>query len=425
MRLWSILPLAACLLTLQAPALALDYDLTGHVRGQGSLAWYPENHLLSRAEDRRSFFDTGVNFRLNSSLFFSNHISFDFAYEAVATGGQSRKAISKLSQDSPLTQFFKVSAPSDDQQLFSLTHVFSDNNEYIAYHRIDRLLLSLDTDYGTIKAGRQALTWGNGLVFNPLDLINPFAPADIIRDYKIGTDMLLYQVGGDLISDFQLVYVPRRNPETDELDGSQSTLGAQLRISYNELDLDLLAVKNYDDPVVGMGMTGYLGDAVFRSDFSLTFLEDDGGRTQYLSAVANLDYSWTWKDKNWYGFFELYYNGLGADNPIEALQDKALVSRLLRGELFVTGKWYLDGMVHYEAHPLINCFTSIIMNLKDSSFLLQPRVIWDIAESAQILTGVNLPIGGAGDEFGEIENRETDISSGRGIQAYIVATWFF
>lgn len=174
-----------------------------------------------------------------------------------------------------------------------------------------------------------------------------------------------------------------------------------------------------------MGITGYLGDAVFRSDFSLTFLEDDAGGRQYLSAVANLDYSWTWKDKNWYGFLELYYNGLGADNLIDALQNEALISRLLRGELFVTGKWYLDGMLHYEAHPLINCFTSIIINLRDSSFLLQPRMALDVTESAQILTGVNLPIGGTGDEFGEIENRETNISSGRGIQAYIVATWFF
>lgn len=425
MKLWPFLSLTVYLLTLQTVALAFDYELTGHVRGQGSLTWYPENHLLSQIDGRQIFSDSSLDFRLNSSFFFSNHFSFDLAYESAAAGGQSRKAISKLSPDTPLAQFFKAAAPSDDQQFFSLTHVFSNDDEYIAYHRIDRLALALDSNYGTFKAGRQALTWGNGQIFNPLDLINPFAPADIIRDYKVGTDMLLYQIGGDLISDFQLVYVPRRDPESDEVTGSLTTFGTQLRISYNELDFDLLAIKNYEDPVVGLGLTGYLGDAVFRSDFSLTFLDDNPDTPQYLSAIANIDYSWTWQDKNWYGFIELYYNGLGADNPIEALQDEALVSRLLRGELFVTGKWYLDTMLHYEAHPLINCFTSIIINIKDGSFLLQPRVAWDITESAQILTGIDLPVGGAGDEFGDLYDPETDISSGRGIQAYMVATWFF
>lgn len=425
MKLCSVLSLTVCLLTLQTVALAVDYELTGHVRGQGSLTWYPESHLLSQIDDRQYFFDSAIDFRIDSSFFLSNHISFNLAYEAAAAGGQSRKAISKLPSENSLAQFFKAAAPTDDQQFFSLTHVFLNDDQYIAYHRIDRLSLALDSDYGTLKAGRQALTWGNGQIFNPLDLINPFAPADIIRDYKVGTDMLLYQVGGVLISDFQLVYVPRRDPGTSEVSGSMTTFGTQLRISYDELDFDLLAVKNYEDQVVGVGLTGYLGDAVFRSDFSLTFLDDNPDNQQYLSAIANIDYSWTWKDKNWYGFIELYYNGLGADNPFDALKDKALVSRLLRGELFVTGSWYLDTMLHYEAHPLINCFTSIIINLKDSSFLLQPRVAWDITESAQILTGIDLPIGGAGDEFGELENRETDISSGRGVQAYIVATWFF
>ena len=425
MKPWSVLSLIVYLLTLQTVALAFDHELTGHVRGHGSFTWYPENHLLSQIDGHQTFFDSSIDFRLNSNIFLSDHISLDLAYEAAAAGGQSRNALSKLPPDNRLAQFFQATEPSDDQQLFSLTHVFSNSDEYIAYHRIDRLALAVDSDYGTVKAGRQALTWGNGQIFNPLDLINPFAPADIIRDYKVGTDMLLYQVGGDLITDFQLVYVPRRDPETDEVTGSLATFGTQLRISYAELDFDLLAVKNYEDQVVGFGLTGYLGDAVFRSDFSLTFLDDDPDSRQYLSAIANLDYSWTWQDKNWYGFIELYYNGLGTDNSIDALQDEALTSRLLRGELFVTGSWYLDTMLHYEAHPLINCFTSIIINLKDGSFLLQPRVAWDLTESAQILTGIDLPIGGAGDEFGELESPKKDISSGRGIQAYFVATWFF
>ena len=38
--------------------------------------------------------------------------------------------------------------------------------------------------WGVVCVGRQAVTWGNGLIFNPMDLFNPFSPVDIERDYK-------------------------------------------------------------------------------------------------------------------------------------------------------------------------------------------------------------------------------------------------
>jgi len=404
--------------------IALEYDLSGHIRGQAGLSWYQENHLLSEMEDRQLFFDGSIDLRLNSALFFADYVSLEVAYEAAGVGGQTRKAMLSLPADSSYAQLFRESAPSDDNQLFDLTGVASNNEEYTAYHRIDRLFIALDSDYGTVKAGRQALTWGNGQIFNPADLVNPFAPADIIRDYKVGTDMLLYQTGGERISDFQLVYVPRRNEE-GTLDETQSTYGGRVRISQNELDIDLLALRTYEDSVIGSGLTGFLGSALYRTDWTLTFLNDDSGRDQYLSIVANLDYSWVLQDKNWYGFVELYYNGVGADSPKEALQDEALVARLLRGELFVTGKYYFDAMVQYEAHPLMNCFVSVIVNLKDLSFLLQPRLVWEMTESFQLLTGVNLPVGGRGDEFGEGEDVETGLASGRAVQGYALVTWFF
>ncbi len=421
---WVVLFLLPWLLSNPLSSFGMDYEQSGHIRGQSSLNWYQEDHLFSEIEDHQLFLDGSIDLRLNSSLFFTDQLSFGFAYEAAAVGGQSRKAIAKLDPDSSYGQLFSASAPSDDNQLFDLTGMSSDTNEYTAYHRIDRLYLAVDSNYGTVKAGRQALTWGNGQIFNPADLVNPFSPADIIRDYKVGSDMLLYQTGGERISDFQLVYVPRRNQE-GTLDETQSTYGSKIRISQNELDIELLALRTYEDTVIGTGLTGFLGSALYRTDWMLTFLSDDPGRDQYLSIVANLDYSWVWQDKNWYGFVELYYNGLGADSLDEALQDEALVDRLLRGELFVTGQYYFDVMVQYEAHPLVNCFVSVIVNLRDYSFLLQPRLVWEMTESLQILTGVDLPVGGRGDEFGEGKNLETGLDTGRAVQGYALITCFF
>jgi hypothetical protein len=54
------------------------------------------------------------------------------------------------------------------------------------FHPAYRLALGIQPNWGLIRIGHQAVTWGNGLLFNPMDLFNPFSPSDIERDYKIG-----------------------------------------------------------------------------------------------------------------------------------------------------------------------------------------------------------------------------------------------
>jgi hypothetical protein len=425
MKRWVGMVLGLSLLVEANPGLALDLDYNGHLRGQVSGSYHHDDDLLSRQNGERSFLDGSVDFRLNAALFMGEQVSFDLAYEAALAGGDTRQAVSGLAPDDSLASLFQPAVPSDEQQFFSLTHVFRESDSSIGYHRLDRLFLTVDSSHGTTSLGRQALTWGNGLTFNPMDLVNPFAPSDIIRDYKVGADMVLYQTGAETITDFQLVYVPRRNIETGDLSWEESTFGAKFRVQHERVDYDFLGVKNYEDLVLGSGLSRYLGEGVFRTDVTLTFLSDDPDRDYYFSAVANLDYSWVWDNKNWYGFVELYYNGLGADSTREALQDKALVERLLRGELFVTGRIYADGMLQYEMHPLFNCFLSAIVNLEDGSFLLQPRAIWDFSQSSQLLFGLNLPVGGAGTEFGSFDDPESGTVSSRTTQVYALLTWFF
>jgi len=150
------------------------------------------------------------------------------------SGGQTRDTITGLisgHDDPEKTVFYQWATPSDDQQLLSLTKIIKEEDAYLFYHRIDRLFVAYDSYLGNISIGRQPVTWGNGLLFNPADLINPFAPSDVIRDYKIGSDMILYQHGFDLLSDLQLVMVPRRETEDNDLSYEESTLGLKFRLS--------------------------------------------------------------------------------------------------------------------------------------------------------------------------------------------------
>lgn len=404
-----------------SPLYAFEYDLHGHFRGNGFLSLYQSDDLM--IDGSEYFLDGIVDFRLQSTLYLYKGIHFDVAYSAVAAAGQERRAFSTVYGDADSAVFFSLSTQGDDSQLLSLTRILLEDNDHLVYHAVDRLFLTFDTNYGTFKAGRQPLTWGNGMVFNPADVVSPFSPSDIVRDYKSGSDMVLYQYGDETVSDFQLVYVPRRN-EKGDIDWDESTVGVRTKVSWHENDFDFYGIKHYRDYVMGFGLTGYLRDAVLRTDMTMTFLQSDGESRQYFSAVANMDYSWVWCEHNWYSLVELYYNGIGVDRVEEAVFDRALSERLSRGELFTTGRLYLDAMVQYELHPLVNAYLSYIYNLVDGSYFLQPRMVWDNSESTRFLFGFDFPIGGRGEEFGYIRS-ESGEKSGRGIKMYCMYTWFF
>ena len=345
----------------------------------------------------------------------------------MGSGGQTRETLNEAAEQNPgilESSLYQSTIPDDDKQLFSLTKIISEGDGYIIYHRLDRLFLASQSRFGNVSIGRQALTWGNGLLFNPADLINPFAPSDIIRDYKIGSDMILYQNGFDFISDLQLVIVPRSNQE-DELDNDQSTYGLKTSLSGEYGDLDIYVMKNYQDPVLGGGFSTYLGSGVLRSDLTWTYLKEDSEMQSFFSGVINYDRSWTWSGKNWYGFIEFYYNGLGEADPLDALRNESLRERLRRGEIFVTGNYYLDGLLQFEAHPLVNLLVSVIYNLEDNSFLIQPRLNWEVSQSFEFLLGVNVSEGSTGSEFGELINPEDGTGFGNPSQAYLIATYFF
>ncbi len=90
-------------------------------------------------------------------------------------------------------------------------------------------------------------------------------------------------------------------------------------------------------------------------------------------------------------------------------RDAELVKKLERGDFFLRDKYYMAIGLQYEVYPLINCYLSTIYNINDSSYVVQPRLEWDIKSNLQILLGVDLPEGNLGTEFGGF----TDVSTGR------------
>lgn len=387
---------------------------------------FPKSDSAYRQVGLSPNFDGYGEVRLNNRTFFGDAVYMEVNYEAIAGGGGTRKDGETLKKRYPALFPDGLSAPvGDDHRLFDLTATVRKKEDYLIYHRLDRAFFSFSPSWGEIRIGRQAVTWGHGFTFNPMDFFNPFAPTDLERDYKTGDDLILvhFPVKG---VDVDLIYAAHRDPDTDRAGWDQSSLGLKLHTNLGRLDTDFMLARHYRDIVTGIGTAGNLGDAAFRLDITGTFLDQESrGRDFYVSCVANLDYSWVWLKRNWYGYIELYYNGLSDNDYTKDLQDKAVSDRLNRGELFVLGKWYASANVNVELHPLVNAYITPIVNLHDGSGMLLPRLVYDFSSNICITLTALLNWGRSDTEYGGYSIAGTGFFSTPADTVSAWITWYF
>jgi len=399
----------------------------GYIKARGSASWVDDRSLYGTV-DAGTHMDGVFEGRLTQRTFLTDELLFETHYEILLSGGDTTEARNELAGRFPgllSSPGYFTPFTDDDERFLDLTHVIRDEEDYTLTHRLDRLLVDWSPGPFVLRVGRQAVTWGNGLLFNPMDLVNPFAPTDIEREYKLGDDMagLRFSTGEGIES--EVLYVPRRDVHTHEISWERSSLAAKVRMPLGELDLNILGALHYDDEVIGAGVTGYLGSAAWRADAVWTFLEDGGGKDGYLSLVANVDYSWVWGGKNLYGFLEFFYGGLGENDPAAALQSPELTERLARGELFTLGRAYLAGHARLEAHPLVNILLTVIHDFGGPSGLLQPRMVWDVTADLQAVIGGTLPYGADGTEFGGFPFPGTALLTPAPDRAFVWFTRYF
>jgi hypothetical protein len=405
----------------------IDSEWGGHLRASGSFSWHQQDSFYL-IEGENPFADGFFETRLKNKTFWRDWFYSDIHYELVLSGFDTRAAEegSRSKFGGLEGAFSRTGRVSDDRRLFDLTAEISGENSYTLYHRLDRASMSISGSWGLVRLGRQAITWGNGYLFNPMDLFNPFAPSDIIRDYKIGDDMAVFQTYISELGELQLLYVPRKNPATNKVEWDSSSLGGKLHLAKGTIEFDVMGARHYDDCVVGVGGRGYLGGASWRTDATYTFLEGPGrDRNGFLSFVANADYAWVWEERNFYGLVEFYYNGLGKSDYGSAIFDRELVDRVARGELFALAKFYLAGRINVEVHPLVNVYATAINNLQDPSGFIQPYAVADLTQNLQLTVGFSVPYGEIGTEYGGFFIPGTDYLLDSDESIYFWLTYYY
>ncbi|MCR4332958.1 MAG: hypothetical protein NUV34_09720 [Sulfuricaulis sp.] len=404
-----------------APVMAGDWNFAGHVK-------YQYTHTDYRADDINAVFgnsparDQGLDLRFKAE---KRAGPWDFAahYELLAVGGDTLEARRRMAAAGIPAAGTVSGLPDDRRRLFDLTHEITDRNRLAAVQRLDRLSLGYSSARQSLRFGRQAVSWGNGLVFQPLDFVNPFPPIVIDKDYKTGDDMLYGQWLAGEKDDLQAIVLPRRDPATRRVESSQSTYAAKYRAHLAGIDLDLLAARHFAENLAGLGIVKSIGGAVWRMDLSYANLEHGGSAA---SLVTNMDYSWMWGGKNAYGYVEYFRSGVGeSDRADYAAPNAELSERLARGELFTLARDYVAFGLQVEFTPLFNLYASLIENLNDSSKYLQLRGVYDWQQDVQLMAGLNLSSGSRGDEYGGVPVAATTYYSAAGRSAYLRAAYYF
>ncbi len=283
--------------------------------------------------------------------------------------------------------------------LFDLGDVPIDRPRAVVTEKIDRLAVGHSSAHLVVRVGRQALTWGAGTVFHPMDLVDPFAPEAIDTEYKPGVDMAYVQRLFDDGSDLQLIAVPRGTESGGPAKRDASTFAVHYRRSFASLGATWMFARDRGDWTAALALSGPWRGAVWNVEIVPTF--ETHGRTA-VSALANISAAVTLSGRNALVFGEYYRNGFGAirtGTPYASLPAD-LLARLARGQLYNVSRDYAAAGMRLEWTALLNLTPSAIVNLDDRSFYLAVQAVRSLSDNADLVAGAQAPFGGAHTEYG-------------------------
>lgn len=397
-----------------------DYELGGHIKGRGLADHFSDDSVFGQAGGS-TWFDLETDLRVNISAR-KDEWELQADWQVFASNGDRVEQSRSLSP-AGLPGF--VGIPNDDRRLMDLTDSIEDDGQFRALHRLDRLSIGYASEKVVLRFGRQAISWGNGLIFSPMDIVNPFDPTIVDTEYKVGDDMAYGQYLLNNGDDVQFSHVFRRDPVTGDSDSDVATTALKYHGILGDAEIDLLLSRNYDQATFGIGGNKSIGGAVWRGDVVLSDTES-GNKIQL---VTNLSYSWVWGGKNMSGVVEYYFSEFGQKSGQYDLtslaQNTELTSRLARGESFTLGRNYLAGGITVEMNPLWLLTPNLFANLDDGSALLQVTTVYSISDNAEFLGAVNLPLGPGGTEFGGISFGQNDLYYSTELSLFAQVAWYF
>ena len=393
------------------------YEFGGHTKGRLLGQSFPDNSIF-RSIAGSSSLDVEGDLRLNFEAD-QGRWSFVADYQLFAGYGDLINPVGLLPVD------LVPRLPNDDRRLFNLTATLAEDGKFVALHRLDRLWVGYANDKAVLRFGRQALSWGNGLIFSPMDIVNPFDPTAVDTEYKVGDDMLYGQYLQDSGNDLQAAYVARRDIVSGDPAFVESTAAVKYHGVAGDAEYDLLVARNYGATTLAIGGNRSIGGAVWRGDLVVTDAAS-GSKTQL---VTNLSYSWAWRGRNVSGVLEYYFDEYGLEDgrydSASLAQNPELLQRLARGQSFTIGRHYLAGGMTIEMTPLWILAPNFFTNLEDGSALVQIVTRNNLSEDMEFIGALNIPLGPDGSGYGGIALDTPGVFLSTDLSLFAQLAWYF
>ena len=352
--------------------------------------------------------DAGLGFGERQSVSGSARVMWDKRFGGFHVEVHSLLAFSQGDDVAFSNALAPFAPPVLPTTLFDMTSTWQADADTTLIHRIDRLSVSYTTEHLVLKAGRQAITWGSGLVFHPSDIVAPFAPNAIDTSYKPGVDMFYAQYLFDTGADIQAIAVPRPVVAGGAPELAASTIALRGQFQIGDLDASAMVAHDRGDMVASVSVSGALGGASWNAEYIGWRLESGAYHPSYLLNVTNFG---TIGPVNISYFGEYFHNGFGVTpgTALDALP-ASLSKRMATGQVFLTGRDYLALGAMVQVSPDVSISPNAIFNLGDGSALIGVNVNYTLGDNTNLVFNYSQPIGADGSGFGGLET-----TSGSGI----------
>lgn len=149
---------------------------------------------------------------------------------------------------------------------------------------LDRLHFDWKPGGYLLRVGRHRVAWGMTTTWNPNDLFNVYSIFDIDYEERPGTDAVLLSRALGFASSAELIW-------TFADDWQQGSLAGRYQFNTSGYDIQLLAGKNRNDMVGGLGFAGNIVGAGLRGEASYFAPIDNirAGLPQHRAVVATLE----------------------------------------------------------------------------------------------------------------------------------------
>lgn len=325
-------------------------------------------------------------FRLRGTLA-SKHLDVVVHHEVVAISGLTTASLG-----------VGLTAP----ELVDLTWVASDDDDTLLVRgRTDRLAATVHVPHVDVTVGRQPISFGSGLFFQPMDLVNPFLPATVDSEYKPGVDAI--RVDGYAGTSGQITVVAAA---AGELDDRGAVFAATGRGTVGVTDLQGFVGEVHGDEVVGASVISAIGPVGVHGDVTFTLPADPDAEDPFVRAVIGAD-GRPHARVSLAG--EVYLQTFGEADASDYLGLYLTSKRFQRGEVWAAGQVYAAVSASYEVTPLVAVQGAGIGNLRDPSALVFASLSWSVSDESSLAAGVIAGVGEASDaplalssEFGDV-----------------------